>query len=123
MRRLRRTMHDQVETVRLKQFFDKGAVADIHSGVREALRRALKPLEVPQRVSRRPEQYAAHVVIHAGDLVALPVKMFHGFRTDQPAASRYEHLHVASPFSRSLPFGRASGFGLPEQLPFDQAEL
>src|SRR5215472_3666488 len=123
MRRLRRTMHDQVEALRSKQLFDQGPVTNIDRGVREALGRALKPLEVPQRVSRGPEEYAAHVVIHAGDLVALPVKMFHGFRTNQPAASCNEHLHVASPFSRSLPFGRASGFGLPEQLPFDQAEL
>src|SRR5215472_1067979 len=101
MRRLRRTMYDQVEALRSKQFFDLCAVADIHSGVREAPRRALEPLEVPQRVTSGPEQYAAHVVIHAGDLVALAVKMFHGFRTDQPAASCHEHLHVANPFSRS----------------------
>src|SRR5438874_11295629 len=65
MRRLRRAMHDQVETLRSKQFFDQGTVANIHRGVREALCRALKPLQVPQRVSCGPEEYAAHVVIHA----------------------------------------------------------
>src|SRR5207247_10584889 len=80
MRRLRRAMHDQLETLRSKQFFDQGTVANIHRGVREALCRALKPLQVPQRVSCGPEEYAAHVVIHAGDLVTLPLKMFHGSR-------------------------------------------
>src|SRR5215472_14032727 len=95
VRRLRRAMHDQVELLRSKEFFDRGAVSNIQRRVREAFGCALQPFQVPQRVSRRTEEFAAHVVVHAGHFMALPVKMFHGFRADQTAASRNEYLHVS----------------------------
>src|SRR5690242_21656590 len=96
MRRLRRTMDDQVEVLRAKEFFNGGAAANVQSGVREPLGRALQPLQVPQRVSLWPEEHTAHVVVHAGNFVALPVKMFHRFRANQAAASSNEYLHVAN---------------------------
>jgi len=88
-------MHDQVEPPRSKEFFDRGAVSNIQRSEPEALRCALQPFQVPQRISLRPEKDAAHIVVNARDFMALPVKMFNSFRANQTAASGDEYLHVS----------------------------
>ena len=93
-------MHDQVEALRSKQFFHGGAVANIQRRVGKTLCCAPQPFQVPQRVACQAKEFAAHVVVYTGHLMALAVKMFYGFRTDQTAASGNEYLHVANLFSR-----------------------
>src|SRR5438309_10275491 len=103
MRRLRRAMHDQIEMLRSNEFFHGDAIANIQLGVGETLRRALQPFQVPECVSGGPEELAPHVVVYAGDFMALAVKMLHRFRTDQTAASRNQYLHVANLFPGPWP--------------------
>src|SRR5690242_14175469 len=86
--------------------FDCFAVANIHSEVSKMPGRAFQTLQIPKRVSGRTEKFSPHVIVHAGQLAALPVKMFDGFGADQSAAARYEHSFHAgqahSPFANHL---------------------
>ena len=61
---------------------------------------AFESLEIPPRVADGTEKELAHVVIHADDLVPLPVKVLDGLRTDEAAASGNEdclRVHVSAP--------------------------
>src|SRR5882672_1862162 len=100
VRRLRGAMKDQVEAVLAKQGHDAFAVSDIEGGRSEVLRRILEPLQIPYRVSRRAEENAAHVVVRADDAMALLVKIFYRFGTNQATASGHEDapgLHWGAP--------------------------
>ena len=92
VRRLRRAVHDQIETPRAKQLFHGRAVANVQRCVRKALRNALQPLQIPQRVARGPKKHAPHVVIYARDFVPLPVEILDRFGSDQPAAACNQNL-------------------------------
>ena len=75
-------MHNQVKTLCSKQFFDPRAIANIQRGVREALCRALQSFQVPQRVPRGTEEFAAHIVIDAENVMTEGIKMPHRFGAD-----------------------------------------
>ncbi len=93
-------MDDQVEAVLAEQRHHPVAVANIERHGSELPRGALEPLEIPQRVPRRAEEHAAHVVVHADDLVALAVEILDRFRANQAAASGHQdvpQLHCATP--------------------------
>src|SRR6267142_1733671 len=100
MRWLRGAMKDQVEAMLAKQSHDPFAVADIERGWSEALRYSLQALQIPQRISRWAEEHAAHVVVRADDVMALPVEIFDRFGANQAATSGHEDgpgLHCAAP--------------------------
>jgi hypothetical protein len=51
----------------------------------------LKPIEIPERIASGAKKFAAHVVVHADDVVALPVEMLDSFRADESAAAGDEN--------------------------------
>src|SRR6266851_4343796 len=75
-------------SVRSNQFFDGGAIANIHVRMCKPLGHTFQPFEIPKRVARRSEENSAHVVVHAKNFVPLPVEMLDRFRANQSAASR-----------------------------------
>src|SRR5258706_8305646 len=100
MRRLRRAVNNQVETMLAKQSHDAFAIANIERCRREPFRGSLQSLKIPQRISRRSEENPAHVIVRADDEMALPVKIFDRFRANQAAASGHKDvpgLHFAAP--------------------------
>ena len=106
VRRLRRAVHDQIEALRSKEFFDGRSVANVQRRVGEPLGHGLQPLQIPERVARRAEENPPHVVIHAHNFMSLPVEMLDRFRTNQSAAAGDQNFH---PFeSIPLPMGRKS---------------
>jgi hypothetical protein len=59
----------------------------------ESLRRTLQPLQIPERIARRPEENLPHIVVHADNFMPLPVEMFGRLRTDQAAATGDKYFH------------------------------
>ena len=82
MRRLRRTMDDQIESIALEKFLQGSAIADIQTCVLKILCRALQPIEIPCGVALRAKKKLAHVVVHTDDAMALAVKMLDRFRAN-----------------------------------------
>jgi hypothetical protein len=80
-------MDDEVEAVVAKKRFQRDAVADIQIVVREVLADAAQAVKIPSCVTKLAEENAAHVVVHAVNFTALAVKMFDGFRANQPAGT------------------------------------
>jgi len=101
MRRLRRTMYDQIKAVRSKEFFDSRSVADIQLGRSESLGHALQPLQIPERVTRGTKESSAHVVVYADNFMPLPVEMLDRLPANQSAAAGDKNLHPSE--SISLP--------------------
>ena len=60
----------------------------------ESLRRCLQALQIPERVARRAKKYAAHVVVHADDFVALGVEVRHRLPSRSATASGHQNLHA-----------------------------
>src|SRR3984957_20017034 len=93
-------MHDQLEFVRLKELVDSRAVADVQLGVLESLRRFLQPVQIPQGVARGAKKDAAHVVVHADDIVSLRVEVSHGLGPAYPAAACHQYFHARIPVKK-----------------------
>src|SRR4029434_1589761 len=95
VRGLRGAVYDHVKTVFLEQVVQRSAVPNIDTRVLNSLGGALQWFEVPGSVTLRAEKYLAHVVVHADDTMALAVKMFRRFGSDQTAAACDEYgFHV-----------------------------
>ena len=94
VRRLRRAVDDQIESLRSKKFFDGSPVANIQRRVRKPLGRSFQPLEIPERIARGAEKHAAHIVVHADDFMPLPVKVLDRLRADQTTASGDKNFHI-----------------------------
>src|SRR5262249_53303909 len=63
----------------------------------------LQSLEIPGSVARFTKKNAAHVVVDAVDCVALPLKILHGFGTDESARPSDQDgfcFHVPDTFCR-----------------------
>ena len=93
VRWLRGAVDDQIETDFFEQRGDAFAVANVELAMFKSRCGFLQALKVPRGVTRGAEKNAAHVVVHADDLMTLAVEMFHRFRADQPAAACYENPH------------------------------
>ena len=93
VRRLRGTVDDKVEAMRTEELLDGCAIADVQADVNEVAGFGLESFEVPEGVAGGAEEFAAHVVVDADDVVTLAVKMFDGFRTDETAGASDKNLH------------------------------
>jgi len=59
--------------------------------MREVLRYSAQPLKIPVCVAGITEKDAAHIIVYPMDMVALLIKVFDGFGTDQPAGSGHKN--------------------------------
>ena len=50
--------------------------------MREVLRRAMQPVEIPGGITWITEKDAAHIIVDAVDPMALAIEMFHSFRAN-----------------------------------------
>src|SRR5882724_2190427 len=82
MGRLRSAVNNQIEVIRFEQFVQRVAVANIEVGMLKILGGTLEAVQIPGGVALGAKKDLAHVVVHADDAMALPVKMLHRFRTD-----------------------------------------
>ncbi len=55
--------------------------------MREVLRYATQPVEIPAGVAGITEKDAAHIIVNTVDLMTLAIEVFHCFRANQPAGS------------------------------------
>ena len=65
----------------------RDAVANVQIVVSEVLRDPTQPVQIPRGVARIAKKNPAHVVVDAVDFAALAVKVFDGFRANQPAGT------------------------------------
>ena len=84
---LRSAMNDEIEAVGAEQSFHADAVANVQLMVSEVPRDAAQAFQIPGRVTGIAEKDPAHVVVHAMDCIVLTVKVFDGFRANQPAGT------------------------------------
>ncbi len=72
----------EIEAVGTEKRLQPNSVANVEIMVDEVLCYATQPLEIPGGIAGIAEIDLAHVVVHAVDVVALPVKMFDRFRAN-----------------------------------------
>jgi len=94
VRRLRGTVDDQIEAIRTEELLDGRAIADIQADVNEAVGFGFQAFEVPKSVAGGAEEFAAHVVVDANDIVTLAVEMFDSFRADESAGTSDKNFHI-----------------------------
>ena len=87
MRRLRGTVNDEIEVMRMEERFEGNAVSDVDIVVHEVPGDCAEPVEIPGRVAGITEKHLAHIIVDAVDLMALAVEMFYGFRADEPTGT------------------------------------
>src|SRR5216684_2815123 len=75
-----------------EQRHDPAAVTNIEWNGSESPRRVSESLKIPQCVALGAEEYAAHVVVRADDVVTLAVEILHGFRTDKTVAPCHQDV-------------------------------
>ncbi len=83
-------MNDEVKPLRSKKVLESGTVANVGIRVRKVPCCFAEPVQVPERIARRAEENAAHVVVDSEDAMALPVKVRDGFRADQSARTGHQ---------------------------------
>ena len=93
VRRLRGTVDDEVEAMRTEQLLDGRAIADVQADVNEVAGFAFESFEVPKGIAGGPEEFAAHVVVDADDVVALEIEMFNSFRADKSTRACDKNFH------------------------------
>jgi hypothetical protein len=79
---LRGAVNNQIEAIGFEEFVQGVAVTDIEARVLKILGGTLEAIQIPGGVALGAKKDLAHVVVHADDAMALPVKMLHRFRTD-----------------------------------------
>ena len=96
VRRLSRAVNDEIGARVLDQRRHSGSIADVDVVVLEARRDLLQATEVRGRVSVRPEELPAHVVVDAVHAPALAVEGPNQLGADQPTRAGDERaLHAA----------------------------
>ncbi len=83
VRRLRRAVDDQIETLLFEQSEDGVSIPDVELDVFEVPDGRLQTALIPACVPVRTEEDRAHVVVDTDDLGADPVEIGDGFGTDE----------------------------------------
>jgi hypothetical protein len=93
MRRLRRAVHDQIKPVRLEKLVYTYAMSYVQRNMGEPPRLDLQSLQVPQRIPGCTKKFPPHVVVHAHNVMPLPVEVRHRLGPDQPTAACHQYFH------------------------------
>ena len=73
--------------MRSEQGFYSDTVTNVQLMMSEVPRDAAQAFQIPCCITGIAEKDPAHVVVHAMDCIALTVKVFNGFRANQPAGT------------------------------------
>src|SRR3974390_397547 len=81
--RLGGAVNNQIKAIGTKEGFKTDAIAHVEFMMNEIPGDRAKTIQIPGGVTGRAKENLAHIVVDAVDFVALAIKMFNGFRTDQ----------------------------------------